>query len=309
MPLFMNTKLIAAKIEATVGTDAAPTGADAVLASNISFSPMEGKDEDRGLDLPYFGSTGTIPLDLHAKLSFDVEMSGSGTAGTAPAWGGLLRACAVAEVITANTSVVYNPITSAQESVTLHFFIEGTKFAMVGSRGNAKFGLTSSGVPKIMFEFTGLFVTPVENARPTPVYDDWEPAIGVTTANTPTVSIDATPLVMRSFELDLGNAVEPRFLVGSESVLITGKEDAIACQVEAVPLTAFDPFTLAATRAEVAVNIVHGKTAGNIITFNAPKAQMQRPTGITPVQDVAEWPLALVPQPNTGNDQWTLTLT
>lgn len=309
MPLFWKTKIIAAKIEATEGVDAGPAGSDAVLAMNVSLSPMEGQDVKRDLELPYFGDTGSVPLDLHAKLSFEVELAGSGTPGTAPAWGALLRACAVAETISAGTSVTYNPITTGQESITLHFFVEGTKFALVGTRGTAVLDMSSSGIPKIKFEFTGLYTTPAEAARPTPVYSDWQRPEAVTTDNTPTVEIDGTALVMRSFSLDLGNAVEPRFLVGSKGVLITGKEEKLKCQVEAVALTTFNPFTLAETQAELDVTLVHGTNAGNIVTFNAAQAQMQRPDGLATVQDITEWPLNLVPVPDAGGDQWTLTLT
>lgn len=309
MSMFWNEKLILAKIETTVGTDANPTGANAVLAKNVTFSPMEGKDEDRALELPYFGSTGTIALDLHAKISFEVELAGSGTAGTAPAWGPLLRACAVAEVITAGTDVTYNPVTRGQEAVTIHFVIGNTRFAMVGTRGNAKLMEAASVLPKISFEFTGLFTQPAEITRPTASYDAWKPPVAVTSQNTPTVQINGVDMVMKSFELDIGNTVEPRFLVGSDGVLITGKADMVAIEVEAVPLTTFNPFALAAGGTQVPVEIVHGTQAGNIIAFNAPKAQLQRPASLANSQDVTEWPLSLILRPDAGNDQWTLTLT
>lgn len=308
-PIYWKTKIIAAKIETTEGTDAGPTGSDAILGMNVKLSPMQGQDVKRDLELAYFGDTGSVPLDLHAKLSFEVELAGSGTAGTAPAWAALLRACAIAQTVSAGTSVTYNPITTGQESVTLHFFVGATKFALVGARGTATIDMSSSAIPKIKFEFTGLYTTPAEGTRPTPIYTAWKRPEAVTTDNTPTVEIDGTALVMRSFSLDLGNMVEPRFLVGSKGVLITGKEEKVKCQVEAVPLTTFDPFTLAETQAELDVTIVHGTQAGNIVTFNAPKAQMQRPDDLATVQDITEWPLNLVPVPGSGADQWTLTLT
>ncbi|MEL6888376.1 MAG: hypothetical protein AAFO86_06670, partial [Pseudomonadota bacterium] len=96
MAIFWRDKIMAIDIETTYGTDASPAGADAVLAKQVTLSPMEGNDLDRELELPYFGSQGTIPVELHAKLAFEVELAPSGTAGTAPAWGKLLRACGCA---------------------------------------------------------------------------------------------------------------------------------------------------------------------------------------------------------------------
>lgn len=310
MAIFWRDKLIAAKIEATEGTDAAPAGADVIECKNVSFSPMEGQDIDRDLERAFFaGGGGTIPADLHAKIGFEVELAGSGTAGTAPNWGRLLRGCAMAETIAAGTSVTYNDITNGQESLTFHFFVGATKYALVGTRGNAKFDIAASAIPKITFEFTGMIAAPVEDSRPTPDYSGWIKPMAASTVNTPTFEIDTTGLVMRSFSVDLGNDVQPRFLVGSEAALITGKEPKIECQVEAVPVSNFDPYDLARTAAQVDVTFVHGTAAGNIVTLNAPAAQMQRPGALTENQGITEWPLTLAPQPTTGNDHLTLTLT
>ena len=47
MPRFWRRQTILAKIETTYGTDASPVAANAILASNVSFNPMEGQDVDR----------------------------------------------------------------------------------------------------------------------------------------------------------------------------------------------------------------------------------------------------------------------
>ncbi len=92
-----NSKILLAKIETTYGTDSVPTGAaDAVLAQNVVLSAMEGQDLARDLDRNALGADATIPVELHQKLSFSVELAGSGAAGTAPPWGRLLRACGCA---------------------------------------------------------------------------------------------------------------------------------------------------------------------------------------------------------------------
>lgn len=309
MPIFWRNKLILAKIEATEGVDSGPGSADAMLLKDVTLSPMEGQDLSRDLEAVYFGSQGTVPLDLHAKLEFSVELAGSGTPGTAPAWGPLLRACAVAETIDAGASVTYNPITDGQESITLHFFNGATRYVLLGSRGTASFDLSASGIPMIKFTLTGLFTLPSEQTPPAADYSAFERPVEVTTARTPTVTLGGTAMVMRSFMLDLANQVEPRFLVGSNGILITDRADKVEMQVEAVPLTTFNPVAAAFNQTELDVTVVHGTQAGNITTINVPRGQMQRPGGLTQVQNITEWPLNIVPVPDTGNDQWTLTLT
>ena len=114
---------------------------------------------------------------------------------------------------------------------------------------------------------------------------------------------------MRSMGLTFGNQLENRFLVGSESVLITDRAESLEAVVEAVPLATIDPFALAAAQTQVAVVLQHGTVAGKRATINVPAAQMQRPQGWQNAQGIAEWPLRLLPLPTTGNDQFTLVLT
>jgi hypothetical protein len=310
-PLNWRSKILLFKIEVTYGLDPVPVVAtDAILATDVQLRPMEGSDVNRDLDLPYYGPQGTIPNELHQKLSFKVELAPSGTAGTAPAWGPLLRACGCAQTVNAGTNVIYNPITDNQASGTFYIWIGTTRYAITGCRGTAKFTINAQGIPYIEFEFTGLFTQPAETARGNPVLTAFRAPRVVSSANTPTFTINGVSLVMRTFQLDLGNQVEPRFLVGAEGILITQREDMIKTQVEAEALTLINPFQLAAAQTAVAVNLVHGIGAGNIATLNAPTAQMQRPQGLENAQGIKEWPLSLQPLPTgAGNNQWTLTLT
>jgi hypothetical protein len=310
MALKWKSKILLAKLETTYNIDAEPTGAaNGVLATEVALTPMEGSDLSRNLETPYLGAQGSVPIDVHAKLTFNVELAGSGTAGTAPAWGPLLRGCAVAETIVAATSVTYNPVSDDHESLSIYLLIEGTQFVLTGTRGNCTIDYTSSNLPYLKFEFWGLFNQPSEETRPTVALGGYKKPLAVSKANTPTFTLNAVSMVMRSFMLNLGNAVEPRFLVGSEDILITDKEESIEIKVEAVPLTTLNPFTLAAAQTDVATNLVHGLTAGNIATLTVDKAQMQRPQGLENAQNIMEWPLRLVPIPTSGNDQWSLTLT
>lgn len=310
MPMYFRKKILLAKIEATYGTDPTPTGgANAILASEISIQPMQGADADRGHDTPYLGANATIPFDLHQVISFKVELEPSGTAGTAPAWGPLLRACGCAETITPGTDVVYNPISDSFESVTLYLHIDGHLFTLTGARGNCDVTVNASGIPVLEFTFTGLWTKPAAGTLPTPDFSAWQkPRIASNTA-TPLFTIGSEDMVMRSFKLGLGNQVEGRFLVGAEEIVIVDRSDMIECQVEAVALSTLDPWALAQDQTAVAVALTHGTGAGRIAALSAPSCQVQRPGNPTEAQGIMEWPLNLVPLPGSGNDQWTLTLT
>ncbi|SPH20987.1 hypothetical protein ASD8599_01728 [Ascidiaceihabitans donghaensis] len=310
MSLKWNSKILLAKIEATYGVDATPTAAqNAILAKEVSFEPMAGSDVSRDLETSFLGGQGSVPIDLHAKLSFKVELVGSGAAGTPPAWGPLMRGCGVAETITAGTSVVYNPVSDGHESLSTYFQVEGTQHVIKGTRGTCTLDLSSSAIPYLNFEFTGLFTRPTEEARANPDLSGFMDPLPVNNANTPVFTVDGTSLTMRSFMLNLGNEIAPRFLVGEESILITDREDSVETKVVGVDLGTFDPYGLALDQAEIPIVLKHGTQAGNIIQIDVARAQMQRLQGLENAQKIMEWPLRLSPIPDAGNDQWTLTLT
>ncbi|SEN74590.1 hypothetical protein SAMN05216227_10232 [Pseudorhodobacter antarcticus] len=104
--MLWRNRLLMCKTETVYGTDSIPTGmANAILGVDVQVMPMEGNDVSRELDLPYMAAQGTIPAELHTKLPFKIELTPSGTAGVAPAWGPLLHACGCAQTIVATTSV------------------------------------------------------------------------------------------------------------------------------------------------------------------------------------------------------------
>lgn len=306
---FWRKKTVLFKLETAYGVDPTPTGAaNAILTTDFKIMPMEGNDVSRDLEQPYLGAQGTLPTELHTKVTFNVEVATSEVAGTAPAWGPLLRACGVAETIDAGTSVTYNPISDDYESVTLWFGMDGTKFISTGMRGNCSLDFTAQGIPYLRFEFTGLFTQPDELAMDAPTLSAFKKPQVVTDANT-TFSLGGVSLVLRKLMLNLGNSVEPSFLVGEELIDITDKAETVEFTVKAVPLTTFDPYAAALSDDDLALTIVHGKTAGRISTLTMPKIEIQRPQGLDDVQGKVEWPLRAQPLPTVGNDQWTLVLT
>ncbi|WP_172298355.1 phage tail tube protein [Pseudoruegeria sp. HB172150] len=309
-PLKWRSKVLLAKIESEYGTDSTPTGAaNAILATQVELSPMLGNDIDRDLETPFLGPSAMIPSELHRQLKFRVELQTAGTAGVAPAWGPLLRACACAETIVADTSVTYNPISDGHESVVIYIWVSATRYRMLGTRGNAIMMIDAQGIPYIEFTFTGLYSPATEVAQATPDLTAFQKPSVATNSNTPSFTIDATEHVLRSFQLDLANQVENRFLIGDESIIITDKKDMIRATIQAVPVTTLDPYSLAEAQTEVAVEIVHGTVAGKIATLNAPTCQVMRQEGLENRQNLVEWPLRFSALPASGNDQWTLALT
>lgn len=309
-PLKWASKTLLAKIETAYGTDAVPTAlANAVLAMNVELTPMDGEDVTRNLERPHMGADPSIPINLRSVLSFDVELVGSGTLGTAPAWGPLLRMCGVAEVISAGTKVEYSPVTDGHEAGSIYLAIDTTRYVLLGARGTVVFTLNANGLPIMRYTLTGLFTMPSQQAKVVPDYTAWQAPQVVSKANTPVFTIGGTSFVMRNFSFDLSNDVQPRMLVGQEAILIVDKQEQLSVQVEAVPLTTYNPYQIAQDQTLQAINITQGTVAAKRVKLAIPSAQQGRVTALANEQKIKEWPLTFTPLPGAlGNDQWKLTL-
>jgi hypothetical protein len=302
------SKVVLVKIEGTYGVDSAPTGAaNAMLALNVRLAPMEGQDTQRDIERVKFGANPSLPTGLYSTLSFDLELVGSGVAGTPPAWGPIMRACGAAEVVDPGVSVEYSPITEGQESVSVYFMVGQTRHVMLGSKITGTLKWNAQGIPMLSVVITGLFSIPTKQPLVTPDLTAFQKPEVASKANTSVFTIAGIPFVMRSFEMNLGNDVQTRLLVNQEAVVIVDKAESVSTRVQAVELDVYNPFERAEQQDVVPIQIVHGE-AGRQIQLDIPTAQQLRLSGYENEQNVLEWPLGFTPLPQTGDDQWLLTL-
>lgn len=118
MPLLTRKRLILAKIESTYATDSSPAGTDAILVRNLDITPIEADVVSRDLVRPYLGNYDQLLAQTRVSITFQVEMAGSGTGGTAPKFNSLLRACGLAETLLA-APVTGSAVAGAAGSITL----------------------------------------------------------------------------------------------------------------------------------------------------------------------------------------------
>ena len=138
MARYVKNSLVTAKVEATYGADAAPTGAaNAILISDQTITPLDAQNIDRDLVRGAFGASEQLVGPASVKLSYSVELAGSGAAGTAPAWGQLLQACACSEGVLASPArVEYMPASTGLKSLTQYYFDDGAFHKLLGSMGD-----------------------------------------------------------------------------------------------------------------------------------------------------------------------------
>ena len=100
MSLVTRKQLILAKRETTYNVDPNPVGADAVLVTDVDFTPLQADVLDRKYVRPYFGASQKITAGSRVALEFTVELAAAGVPTTAPQWGILIRGCAMSQTIT-----------------------------------------------------------------------------------------------------------------------------------------------------------------------------------------------------------------
>jgi hypothetical protein len=299
------------KMETVYGTDSVPTaGANGMLMQNVRFSPMEGSDVDRGLYRAFFGASGEIPAGLYAMFEGEVEVAGSGSLGVAPAWGPLMRICAFSQTVNGGVSVVYAPVSAAIESATAYLFINGTRQILTGCRGDWTLVLSTQGIPKFRFRVMGRYADPTDVALPAPTLTAWQAPLIASDTNTPILTFNGVSLVVQSYELDLGGAVQPRLLINAEQIFFGNRKPLLKFQCEAEPLATFNPFTLAKNQTLIAINLTHGTAVGNRVAVNCPTCQLKRPSGYERDGEVSMWNFEARPLPSSaGNDEFTITVT
>lgn len=147
MPLLSRKRLILTKIEGTYGTDSSPAGTDALLVRNLEVTPIEAETVSRDLIRPYLGNSAQILSQTRVVLTFEVELAGSGTSGTASKMDSLLRACGLAATTTASdiTGTAQagsaGSITLASGSSSTNDFYNGMVISLTGGTGDGSKGI------------------------------------------------------------------------------------------------------------------------------------------------------------------------
>lgn len=306
MPRYARKLALLALPEVTYGTDATPAGANALQVLDVTFTPLEGSEEQREIILAHFGHQGVILTGIHQVIEMSVEISGAGAAGDVPGYGTLLRACGLSETVTVGVDVVYEPVTDGIESATLYYVRDGVRHIMLGCRGTVTLDFTNSRIPRFRFRLTGLLGTVTDQAMPVATMTGFATPEPVSKAAT-TFSLHGYAGATESVSFDLGNSVEPRLLINEESILITDRRSTGSAVMDAALLATKNWREIALGHTTGAAALVHGTTAGNIVEIDAPAAQIGRYSeGVS--QGILNNTLPLMLKPVAGNDELTITV-
>lgn len=290
MARYFKKTVILAKIEATAGTDAVPTGAaNAIKVFDMSITPLEMASVNTNMIAGWFGAALSFPGSAYSKCTFSVPFAGAGTAATAPAWGALLVGSAHAEttgLLTPNR-VEYLPASDLLKTMTIYWYDDGLLHKMVGSLGAPKLSAKSGDIAKLTFDFVGLESTPTVVSNAVPVLTAWKDPVPITKATVTDIQLGCTYAVgaltggtaynTSGLTLDWGNdnkfvpllsteecSMEDRKIKGSFSASLTATQEAAM-------------IGMIKSRTVQGLGFVIGNTTGNKLMLHAPAMVLKAP--------------------------------
>ena len=274
MPLLRRRAVFAAKVEGTIGTAEALTGAegafnaeDFMIQPNVPITRREGQGGFNYLPGVAEGMQGTCTVRM--GMSYD------GT--TVPTWASVLfPACGWIQ-----STGVFSPLSegpgSNVKTITIGHYKDGKRSLLSGAMGTFKIMAPTGKTAMIEFTFTGKYSTnETDTALIAPTYPTVLPlrvAAGALTWN-------SVALCTSNVEVDAGNSVIMRECMnatdrsGFISAIVTNRQPVITADPESVLVATQDRDALWLTSSPQAFSMQIG-TTGTSVTIAAPKAQLE----------------------------------
>lgn len=306
----MKKMLLLAKKEVTPGTDSIPTGAaNAILCRALMPEPITAEQVQRNLIRPWKGNSGSLTVGEHRKFTFEVEVAGSGTAGTAPAWGLLLEACGFAETVTPATDVVYDLVSEGEPTLTLYGYLDKSRFTVTNAKGTVSFEFNAKGIPVMKFEFLGMYVAATEEvAMPAAVdYTKFKQPLTVGKVNTPTFTFQGLAACTSAFSINLANALAWRELINCAAPHSPDRQPSGSVTMEMPSITTKNWAEVVRLNTVGACQLVHGTLPGNVVQIDMPAVQC-KPFSLQDDQSIAMINMPFDINPVLGNDELKITV-
>lgn len=307
----MRNTLVLAKIQTAKGTPATMTAAaNAILCRAATPSIIDGDFVERPLIRGALGNYGKDIAGVHRTFELEVELAGSGTAGTAPGYGPLLIGCGLAETVTAATSVEYDPVSTGMQFITLEGYLDGVKFRMTDCQGTFSLEMNAKNYPILKFTFYGTYETLTDTPNPTGATfaAQAKPQV-VGKINTATFTLAGNALCVESFSMDAANEVSWRELINCAGVSLSDRKPVGNLVAELPSVATINWGENVRLGQEMALVISHGLVAGNIVGITAPKLQINAKPTISDAQGVAMINAGFDVKPDAGNDDFKLSFT
>ena len=310
----MIPSFILAKKEVTYGVDPVATAANVIWGENVRHRILGAAVKTEPSKPGLAPTVDTVPYGQAVEVTFEVPLSASGTAGTAPKWGPLAQACSFSETLVAVTSVTYarrvDPAVS--DSLAITYRTGRRRHLILGARGRMGLKLVAGQRPMLTFTFVGLYSPVAIAAQPVQAdatWTGWATAQPIAQGRT-TFAFNAVNTALRELTQEPSENTLFNDLPHQENVQLLG-ELAFTGRLKATtPLpSALNLETLWEAGTIVTAAVVHESVAGSIVTINM-KGQIDQPEYAEEKgEDVFTVPFKLKPSAMANDDDISIVLT
>lgn len=310
----MNRQLLLAKKETVYGTDATAAAVDTILAEEVSYK-LTGQRVKPNPAKPGVGPVASHVYGEHVELTFKVPLAASGTAGTAPAWGKLMKACGWGESIVAVTSVTYALVANPKggDSLTIVWRDDRRLHKVLGFRGRVGLELNAGSRPMLVFTGRGLHqdvATAAALAHADATWTGWNDARPVAQGTT-TMTVNAVSgLGIRQLSFDQSDNVRFIDVPEQENVDLVGERAFTGrCRITTPLPSALNLETLWKAGSRQTGTLIHESTAGKIVTVNTRFQVVEPSYSRDNGDDVVDFGMELVPSAYNTDDDLSIVLT
>ena len=264
----VSNQIVQVKVESTSGTYDTPANGDAILCSNVSVKPSDARMYDRDVIKGTLGGLAQIYAGSLMEVTFDIEIKGSGTAGTAPESDAVFQMTGFAPTTVAVTSVTYNPISTGFKTASIAVDVDGKLYKIKGAVGNMDFSLTTGEVAKASVTAVGRLESLTDGAVAGATYDSSVPAALI---NVP-FTIGGYGAVVSAISLTMNNTIaKPADISDAEGygqprITMRSVEGSFDPEQVLIATESFDADWRSGAVKVLTTGAIGG-TAGNITTF------------------------------------------
>ena len=307
MALLTKRYVLLVKQEVTYNLDPSPGASDALVVEELNLEwPVDVVDGGR------VGNSMSPRAPIHGrkygKLTFNVRLTGSGSAGVAADWGPMIEACGFDETVSGGVSVTYLPMSTAFESATIYAYRDGLLYIFTGCRGNVKFDFPAGQPAMMTFEMWGHAVDASDASLPTPTVDSTVAPVVINSSFT----IGGYAAIISSLSVDMQNDMQMTDSVngadGYAEAAIVGRDALGTIDPEATLVATRDWWSVWEDGTQEALSIVIGTAAGNISTFTAPKCT-HRELAEGDRNGILTYDIPFTCAGNAGDDEVSLVMT
>jgi len=286
------------------------------LSENINASAVTGTAQAGG-------STTTVKLAAAASAvndfynGFPIAI----TAGTGNGQSGIVidydGASKIATVVSAawvapdatssysiGAGVAYRPATSALESVSKYFNIDGVLHKFLGNQGNFSWNIGADKIPFGKVSMQGVYVPVIDAAAPTVVVSGWQRPMISNSVNTPFFGLHGySAAAMDTLTIDLANSISRVSRIGAaQRVDMTNRMPVGSVSMEAVTVAIKDWFGIVRAGTVGTLGLINGTAAGNKFALSAPAVTLKQPK-YSDSNGIAMIGMGMDISPVSGNDE------